>query len=142
MVLSETAELCLPEAFVGLIPDSGTIRLPRRLPRAVALEMLATGRRMGADEAVRWGLANAVVPQGEVRAKAREIAGEIVKAAPLSIAAVKELFRKTEGLDTQASFELLESGAIAHYEAMLVSEDSQEGPRAFAEKRDPVWKGR
>jgi len=142
MVISETAELSLPEAFVGLIPDSGTIRLPRRLPRAVALEMLTTGRRMGAEEAARWGLANAVVPQGEVMAKARAIAADMVKAAPLSIAAIKELLRKTEALGTEASFDLLESGTIANYEAMLVSEDVQEGPRAFAEKREPVWKGR
>jgi crotonobetainyl-CoA hydratase len=142
MVVAETAELCLPEAFVGLIPDSGTIRLPRRLPRAIALEMLFTGRRMGAEEAARWGLANAVVPQGEVMAKAREIAAAVVGAAPLSIAAIKELLRKSEALDTEASFDLLESGAIAAYQAMLTSEDAQEGPRAFAEKRDPVWKGR
>jgi len=142
MVVAESAELCLPEAFVGLIPDSGTVRLPRRLPRAIALEMLYTGRRMGAEEAARWGLANAVVPQGAVMAKAREVAAAVVGGAPLSIAAIKELLRKSETLDTEASLGLLESGAIAAYEAMLVSEDAQEGPRAFAEKREPVWKGR
>jgi len=142
MVAAETAEFSLPEAFVGLIPDSGTVRLPRRLPRAIALEMLFTGRRMGADEAARWGLANAVVPQGEVMAKAREIAAAIVRAAPLSIATMKELLRKSEALDAEASLGLLGSGAIANYQALLASEDAQEGPRAFAEKRDPVWKGR
>ncbi len=142
MVLAETAELSLPEAFVGLIPDSGTVRLPRRLPRAIALEMLYTGRRMGAAEAARWGLANAVVPRTEVMAKAREIAAAIVKAAPLSIATIKELVRKSEALDAEASFGLLDSGAIANYGVLLASEDAEEGPRAFAEKRDPVWKGR
>jgi crotonobetainyl-CoA hydratase len=142
MVAAETAELCLPEAFVGLIPDSGIIRLPRRLPRAIALEMLMTGRRMAAEEAARWGLANAVVPRAEVMAKAREIAAAIVGAAPLSIAATKELLRKSEALDAEAGLGLLSSGAVANYEALLASEDALEGPRAFAEKRDPVWKGR
>jgi crotonobetainyl-CoA hydratase len=142
IVIAEAAELCLPEAFVGLIPDSGIIRLPRRLPRSIALEMLYTGRRMGAEEAARWGLANAVAPRNEVMAKVRKIAAAIVGAAPLSIAATKELLRKSEALDIEASFGLLENGAIANYEALLVSEDALEGPLAFAEKRDPVWKGR
>lgn len=142
MIAAEEAVFSLPEIFVGIMPDSGSIRLPRRLPRQIALEMLLTGRRMAAEEAARWGLVGAVVPQGELMAKARETADAIVAAAPLSIAAIKETLRKCEALGTEASFALLEEGKIAAYEAMLASEDAKEGPRAFAEKRRPVWQGR
>lgn len=141
IVASEDAEFFLPEAFVGVMPDAGAIRLPRRLPRAIAHEMLYTGRRMSAQEADLWGLVNTVVAAGDVMDRAREMAAEIVKAAPLSIAAIKQTVRETEGLTLEDAFSHLRSGAVEAYQKMLASEDAKEGPKAFAEKREPVWRG-
>jgi crotonobetainyl-CoA hydratase len=106
------------------------------------MEMLLTGRRMSAAEAQRWGLVNAVVPAADLMARAREYANAILKAAPLSIAAVKEITRATEALDLEACYALMRSGRLTAYQQMLASEDSKEGPRAFSEKREPVWSGR
>lgn len=142
IVASEDAEFFLPEAFVGVMPDAGAIRLPRRLPRAVANEMLLTGRRMSAQEADLWGLVNAVVASDDVMDRAREMAAEIVRAAPLSIAAIKQTVRETEAMAAADALAHLRSGAVEAYRRMLASEDAKEGPRAFAEKRAPVWRGR
>ena len=142
ILVAEHVEFFLPEIFVGLVADAAAIRLPRRLPYHVAMEMLLTGRRMGAAEAAGWGLANAVVPVAELLDKARAYADLIVEAAPLSIGAVKELTRAFADKSVAASYDLLQSGQLAIYEKMLHSEDAQEGPRAFAAKRAPQWRGR
>ena len=142
IVAAEHAEFALPETFVGVVADVATILLPKRMPRAVAFELFLTGRRMGAEEAHRWGLVNAVVPAKELLAKARELAEQIVPGAPLSIAAIKELARETEVLGFFDSLGAIEAGRFPAYQKMLDSEDSREGPLAFAEKRTPVWKGR
>jgi crotonobetainyl-CoA hydratase len=142
IVAADHAEFFLPEIFVGLIADAAALRLPKRLPYPIAQEMLLTGRRMGAEEAYRWGLVNAVVPRAEVMGKAREFATPIIQAAPLSIAAVKEITRATAALSISDGYALLKSGQLPHYTQMLNSEDAKEGPRAFAEKREPRWRGK
>ena len=142
IVAAEQAQFFLPEIFVGILADSASFRLPKRLPYHIALEMLLTGRRMGAAEAERWGLVNAIVPQDQLMEKAREYANTMIEAAPLSLAAVKELVRETAVLPLAACYALMRSGQLAAYEAMLDSEDALEGPKAFAEKRQPVWQGR
>jgi crotonobetainyl-CoA hydratase len=143
MVVAEHAELALPEVLVGVVADSGgLLRLPRRLPEAVAREMLLTGRRMPADEAARWGLANRVVPAGELLDAALELAGQVTAGAPLAVAAIQEVLAETAGLDLRDAFARMRSGDLAAYTRMLGSEDAVEGPRAFAEKRPPEWKGR
>jgi crotonobetainyl-CoA hydratase len=142
IVAADHAQFFTPEVRRGIIPDPASLRLPRRLPRAVALEMLLTGRPMSAQEALRWGLVNAVVPGSELLAKARALAQEIAQGAPLALAAVKEVMRETEGLGLPAAYAELRSGRLAAYERMLTSEDAQEGPRAFAEKRSPKWRSR
>lgn len=142
IVAAEHAEFALPEALRGVLADSGAFRLPRRLPHAVAMAMLLTGRRMGAAEALRWGLVNAVVPAARLMEAAREYASAIVTAAPLAVAAVKEVVRATEALPLPECYTLLRSGSLPAYQRLLASEDAVEGPRAFAEKRAPVWKGK
>ena len=142
VVAAEHAQFFLPEIFVGVIPDAGTIRLPKMLPRAIAREMLFTGRRMSAEEAASWGLINAVVPLDQLMDRARETAREIIQAAPLAIGSIKQLLRGTEGLNTDEGFAYMRDGKAPLYKQMLTSEDAEEGPKAFGEKRDPVWKGR
>jgi crotonobetainyl-CoA hydratase len=143
MVVAEHAELALPEVRVGVVADSGgLLRLPRRLPAAVARELLLTGRRMTADEAGRWGLANRVVPAADLLDTALALAVEIRAGAPLAVGAVLEVMAATESLDVADGFALLRSGRLSTYTSMLGSEDALEGPRAFAEKRTPEWRGR
>lgn len=142
IVAAEHVEFFLPEIFVGVLADAASLRLPKRLPYHIAMEMLLTGRRMNAKEAHSWGLVNAVVPQEELMAKARAYAKSILQAAPLAIAAIKEVTRATAALGIQDAYQKLRSGDLKTYEAMLGSEDAREGPRAFAEKRDPRWKGK
>ncbi len=143
IVAGASSEFALPEARIGMIPDSGgVLRLPRRLPRAIATEMLMTGRRMGAAEAQRWGLVNQVVPDDQLLAAASALAQQIVASAPLAIAALKQVLRATEALGLQDAYRSLRGGTLAAYDAMLGSEDALEGPRAFAEKRAPRWRAR
>ena len=97
---------------------------------------------MPADEAARWGLVNRVVPAKDLMATALALAGEVCAAAPLAVAAVEEILAATASLDVRDGFRRLRSGDLPSYELMLRSEDAVEGPRAFAEKREPRWRGR
>ncbi|MEY4265558.1 MAG: carnitinyl-CoA dehydratase [Pseudomonadota bacterium] len=142
MLAADTAEFALPEVKLGMMADSGgVLRLPRRLPRAIAAELLMTGRRMGAAAAQRWGLVNRVVPLADLAAAAQDLARALVAAAPLALAAVKQVLRATEAVSVEDGYRVLRGGGLAAYRAMLTSADAQEGPRAFADKRSPVWRG-
>ena len=141
IVAARDAQFFLPEVNLGFVPDAGgVLRLPHRLPRAIAMEMLLTGRRMAAAEAARWGVVNRVVD--DALDGARDLAATIEGAAPLAIRAVKAVVSATEHLDVESAYAHLRDGSISAYVRMLESEDADEGPRAFAEGRPPVWKGR
>jgi len=140
ILAADHAEFFLPEAGLGILPDNGAVRLPQRLPRAIANEMLLTGRRMGADEAARWGLVNRVVPAADLLAAARGLAIDVCRAAPLSVAAILDIGRRTAHVDPIAAMASIRE--IPSYRAAIDSDDAQEGALAHAERRPPVWRGR
>jgi len=145
IVAAEHAQFFLPEALVGILPDGGGInRLPRRVPHNLAVEMMMTGRRLSAAEGLALGLLAAVVPAAELMVKARERAAAICASAPLAVKAIKQILKRIEPLSVEDSIRLMRErkAELPAYDAMWDSEDAKEGPRAFAEKRKPVWKGR
>lgn len=139
VVASDNATFSLPEARVGRLPlDGGMTLLQRQIPFRAAMGVLLTGRRVGAREAFALGLVNEVVPRAELDAAVDRWLADILACAPLSLRAIKQVVRRTAHLDAAAA---RDAKLPALVEA-LVSEDSQEGVRAFVEKRKPVWKGR
>ena len=142
IIAAEHAEFFLPEPAVGIIPDAGgVLRLPRRLPRALAQEMLFAGRRLGAAEAERWGLVNRCVAAETLMIEAYALADRIIAQAPLAILALKQVLRATEAGGIEAAYRTMRQDCPA-YRRMLDSEDAKEGPRAFAEGRSPLWRAR
>lgn len=142
IIAAEHAQFFLPEIKVGVVADSASFRLPKRIPRAIATEMLLTGRRMDAQEAKHWGLVNQVVPADELMRHARELAGTIANGAPLVVASVKEILRMTETVNIEECYRMLNNGEFGLYEKMKTSTDAIEGPKSFADKRDAKWSGR
>ncbi|MFW6092762.1 MAG: enoyl-CoA hydratase-related protein [Pseudomonadota bacterium] len=139
IVASEDATFALPEPKVGLAALAGGLnRLPRQIGPKRALGMILTGRHVSAAEGRELGFVNEVTPADDLMAAARRWADQICECAPLSIRASKDVVYRS--LDTAS----LEEAMTAQYDsvkAMLNSEDFIEGPRAFAEKRKPNWKG-
>src|ERR671919_1300911 len=138
-VAAEDAKLGLAEVRRGLIPGAGgTQRLPRAVGVAKALEICLTGDNVTGSDAERLGLVNKAVPAADVIKAAEELANRILKGAPMSVAFIKEAIKKGMELPLDEGLRL-----EADLSAMVATtEDSKEGPRAFAEKRAPVWKGR
>ena len=142
IIAAQHARFALPEITAGTLADAATVRLPRRIPYHVAMDMLLTGRWMDADEAMRWGLVNRVVPAGHLMAAAREVASTLAAGPTLVFAAIKEVARASETISFAEAMSRIMGRRFRTVAALYGSEDQLEGARAFAEKRTPIWKGR
>ena len=139
IVASETAVFGVPETTLGIFPGiGGTQLLPRILGAPLAKELIFTGRRLRADEAKAVGLINHLVPAGQARAKAAEVAATIAKNGPIAVRQAKKAIAYGSETDLETAMIL----AIEAYNATVVTEDRVEGVRAFNEKRTPEFKGR
>ena len=142
ILASSAARFALPEIHAGTIADAAAVKLPRRMPYHVAMELLLTGRWMDAVEAQRWGIVNEVLEPDDLLARAWDLARSLAKGPPLVFAAIKEVVREAENQRFQDALNRVTKRQFPAVDRLYDSDDLLEGSRAFAEKRDPVWKGR
>ena len=142
ILASETATFALPEIRSGTIADAAALRLPKRIPYHVAMDLLLTGRWFDAEEALRWGLIREICKPDELLAKAWELARLLEAGPPLVFAAIKEVVREAEDMKFQDALNRMNKRQFRTIDILYGSDDNLEGARAFNEKSDPVWKGR
>jgi enoyl-CoA hydratase len=139
LVAANNVKLGIPEVGVGLFAAGGALmRLPRRVPYSVAMEMALTADPISAEQAFEYGLVSRLAEPGKAAEKALELAERIARNAPLAVAASKALVRESAGR-TEEEFWTHQRTAAG---VVFLSEDAKEGPRSFAEKRAPKWSGK
>ncbi len=142
ILAADHATFALPEIRSGTVADAASIKLPKRIPYHIAMELLLTGRWFDATEANRWGLVNEILPADQLMDRAWELARLLASGPPLVYAAIKEIVRDAEDSKFQDAMNRITQRQLRSVDVLYDSEDQMEGARAFAEKRDPVWRGR
>lgn len=142
ILAAEHATFALPEIRSGTVADAASIKLPKRIPYHIAMDMLLTGRWLDAQEGHRWGFVNEILPADKLMERAWELARLLESGPPLVYAAIKEIVRDAEGKDFPTAMNKITKRQYRTVDILYSSEDQLEGARAFAEKRDPLWKGR
>jgi crotonobetainyl-CoA hydratase len=142
IIAAEHATFALPEIRSGTVADAASVKLPKRIPYHIAMDMLLTGRWLDVAEAHRWGFVNEIVPAASLMERARAVADLIASGPPLVMAAIKEIVREAEDMKFQDAMNRITKRQFATVDRLYGSEDIKEGQIAFTEKRDPVWKGR
>jgi crotonobetainyl-CoA hydratase len=142
ILAADHASFALPEIRSGTVADAACVKLPKRIPHHIAMEMLLTGRWIEAEEAARWGLINHIYPADALMGEARKLGESLASGPPLVYAAIKEIVREAEDMKFQDAMNRITKSQFATVETLYRSEDQHEGAKAFAAKRDPVWKGR